>query len=281
MIESHQMPSDCHLRNWRERMPILRWAGSKRRLVPVLRTYWNKNHRRYLEPFAGSACLFFSLNPKRAILGDVNHELIATYLEVKYRVDGVIRELAALRPSREQYDTLRALSPSCLDASARAARFIYLNRFCFNGLYRTNLEGRFNVPYSGERCGALPSSDHLKQCSRTIRHARLINADFECVLSKAERGDFVYMDPPFAVRARRVFREYDPSAFMHGDIARLRSWMDKLAAARVTFVVSYAESEEADILRKGFDHQTVSVRRNIAGFAAKRFLSNEILISNV
>jgi len=281
VIDSRQMPPNRNVPNGRDRSPILRWAGSKRRLVPVLRTYWNKNHSRYLEPFAGSACLFFSLNPTRAILGDVNHELIATYLEVKYRVDGVIRELAKLRLSREQYNTLRALSPCRLDASARAARFIYLNRFCFNGLYRTNLEGRFNVPFSGERCGALPSSDHLKQCSRTLRHARLINADFECVLSIAERGDLVYMDPPFAVRGRRVFREYDPSAFAHRDVARLRSWMDKLAAARVTFVVSYAESEEADILRKGFDHQTVSVRRNIAGFAARRYLSNEILISNV
>jgi len=281
VIDSRQMPPNRNVPNGRDRAPILRWAGSKRRLVPVLRTYWNKNHSRYLEPFAGSACLFFSLNPTRAILGDVNHELIATYLEVKYRVDGVIRELAKLRLSREQYNTLRALSPCRLDASARAARFIYLNRFCFNGLYRTNLEGRFNVPFSGERCGALPSSDHLKQCSRTLRHARLINADFECVLSIAERGDLVYMDPPFAVRGRRVFREYDPSAFAHRDVARLRSWMDKLAAARVTFVVSYAESEEADILRKGFDHQTVSVRRNIAGFAARRYLSNEILISNV
>ena len=281
MIDSRQMPPNCDLPNGRGCAPFLRWAGSKRRLVPALRTYWNKNHRQYLEPFAGSACLFFSLNPTRAILGDVNPDLVATYLEVKYRVDGVVRELAKLLPSREQYNTLRALSPCRLDASARAARLIYLNRFCFNGLYRTNLEGRFNVPYSGERCGALPSSGHLKECSRALRHARLINADFECVLSKAERGDFVYMDPPFAVRARRVFREYDPSAFTHRDIARLRSWMDKLAAARVTFVVSYAESEEADILRRGFDHQTVSVRRNIAGFAAKRFLSNEILISNV
>ena len=191
MIDSRQMPPNRNVPNGRDRAPILRWAGSKRRLVPVLRTYWNKNHSRYLEPFAGSACLFFSLNPTRAILGDVNHELIATYLEVKYRVDGVIRELAKLRLSREQYNTLRALSPCRLDASARAARFIYLNRFCFNGLYRTNLEGRFNVPFSGERCGALPSSDHLKQCSRTLRHARLINADFECVLSKAERGESI------------------------------------------------------------------------------------------
>lgn len=274
------MPSDYDLHHGQTCAPFLRWAGSKRRLLPVLRTYWNKSHKRYLEPFAGSACLFFSLNPPRAILGDLNPELIATYLEVKYRLDGVIRELAKLRQSKEQYNTLRAITLGRLDASARAARFIYLNRFCFNGLYRTNLEGKFNVPYSGQQCGALPSVDRLKQCSRTIRRARLMNVDFEGVLTRSERGDLVYMDPPFAVRARRIFREYDPSTFTHEDIARLRSWMDRLAAARINFVVSYAESEEADILRKGFDYQIVSVRRSIAGFAAHRCLSNEILISN-
>ena len=261
--------------------PFLRWAGSKRRIVPILRSYWNKDHQRFLEPFAGSACLFFSLKPPRAILGDLNPELIATYLEVKYRVEGVIEHLANLRQSKRQYLALRSTNPHHLSPPARAGRFIYLNRFCFNGLYRTNLEGKFNVPYSGERCGDLPDGELLRECSRHIRHARLMNADFECVLEQARKGDFVYMDPPFAVRARRVFREYDPRTFTPEDTTRLRSWMEKLAVARISFVVSYAESDEADILRKGFACQTVSVRRNIAGFAANRTLHNEVLISNI
>jgi len=272
---------DHHASPVRDCAPFLRWAGSKRRLLPILQTYWKKSHKRYLEPFAGSACLFFALKVPRAILGDLNPELIATYLEVKYRVQGVIRELTRLRQSKKQYLALRSVNPAELSASARAARFIYLNRFCFNGLYRTNLEGRFNVPYSGDRCGELPSAELLKKCSRKIRHARLMEADFERVLEQAQRGDLVYMDPPFAVRAHRVFREYDPGTFKPEDITRLRSWLDKLAAARIAFVVSYAECEEADILSKGFDYQTVSVRRNIAGFAAHRAISNEILISNI
>ena len=89
------------------------------------------------------------------------------------------------------------------------------------------------------------------------------------------------MDPPFAVRGRRVFRQYDPSTFNHGDIKRLRKWLVKLDAANINFVVSYAESEEADILRKHFGYETVSVRRNIAGFASHRALTNELLISNI
>ncbi|MGI8961401.1 MAG: DNA adenine methylase [Bryobacteraceae bacterium] len=262
--------------------PFLRWAGSKRKLLPILRTYWNNKYKRYLEPFAGSACLFFSLNPTRAILGDLNPELISTYLEVKYRVEGLLAEMGKLLPesSKEEYLRLRSTQPHLLTASARAARFLYLNRFCFNGIYRTNLKGEFNVPYGGKRCGAAPNAQMLKICSTRMRRARLVNTDFEGVLKHAEKGDFVYMDPPFAVRARRVFSQYDPSTFTTEDIARLRRWMEKLDARGIDFVVSYAESDEADVLRKSFRYETVSVRRNVAGFAENRILTQELLISN-
>ncbi len=262
--------------------PFLRWAGSKRRLLPVLQTFWTTEHKRYLEPFAGSACLFFALKPPKAILGDLNRELIATYIEVKHRVDGVLDELGGLSlADREEYKRLRGIDPAELSSSARAARFIYLNRFCFNGIYRTNLLGKFNVPYSGERCGAFPKAEVFRRCSRRLQNARFIKGDFERVLQHAEKGDLVYMDPPFAVRARRVFRQYDPSTFTPEDIKRLRSWMERLNASRINFVVSYAESEEADILRRNFAHEIVSVRRNIAGFVARRAVTNELLISNI
>jgi DNA adenine methylase len=108
-----------------------------------------------------------------------------------------------------------------------------------------------------------------------------VRGDFEKVLKHAQRGDLVYMDPPYAVQARRVFRQYDPSTFTHDDIARLRSWMERLNNAGIDFVVSYAESEEADILKKGFSYETIAVRRNVAGFAAHRSMTNELLISNI
>jgi DNA adenine methylase len=261
--------------------PFLRWAGSKRRLLPVLTSFWTDKHKRYVEPFAGSACLFFALKPPKAILGDLNPELISTYIEVKYRVGAVLRELGKLPPwDKEEYSRLRSLDTSTLSPHVRAARFIYLNRFCFNGIYRTNLSGQFNVPYSGDRCGAVPENGVFQHCSRRLRRARFVNGDFEQVLRHAEKGDLVYMDPPYAVRARRVFREYDPSTFTHEDIARLRSWMERLNAAGINFVVSYAESDEADALKKNFSYETVAVRRNIAGFAAHRSMANELLISN-
>jgi len=262
--------------------PFLRWAGSKRRLLPVLQTFWTIKHKRYVEPFAGSACLFFAIRPPKAILGDLNPELIATYIEVKYRVGAVLKELKTLRPAdREEYKRLRGIDISTMTPPARAARLIYLNRYCFNGIYRTNLAGQFNVPYSGVRCGAVPGDDVFQKCSNRLRRARFVNGDFENVLKYAEKGDLVYMDPPFAVRARRVFRQYDPSTFTSEDIGRLRGWMERLNAARINFVVSYAESDEADVLLRNFSYETVSVRRNIAGFAGHRTLTNELLISNI
>lgn len=266
----------------RDCAPFLRWAGSKRRLLPVLQTFWTKKHKRYIEPFAGSACLFFALRPPKAILGDLNPELIATYIEVKYRIAAVLKELKRLKPSdKSEYKRLRAIDISTMTPPARAARFIYLNRYCFNGIYRTNLLGQFNVPFSGVRCGSVPSDDVFEKCSSRLRTVRFMKGDFEKVLQHTQKGDLVYMDPPFAVRARRVFREYDPSTFTHEDISRLRSWMERLNSGGINFVVSYAESDEADILRRNFSYETVSVRRNIAGFTGSRILTNELLISNI
>jgi len=234
-----------------------------------------------VEPFAGSACLFFAIKPPKAILGDLNPELIATYIEVKYRVGDVLAELKALRPEdKEEYLRLREIDISTMNPAARAARFIYLNRYCFNGIYRTNLAGKFNVPYSGVRCGGFPADDLFRKCSRRLGKTRFMRGDFERVLKQAKAGDLVYMDPPFAVRERRVFSEYDPSTFTSDDIKRLRGWMETLGGKGISFIVSYAESAEADVLKDGFTYRTVEVRRNIAGFAAHRAMSNEIIISN-
>jgi DNA adenine methylase len=275
------MPPDAIVPPVQDCQPFLRWAGSKRRLLPTLQTFWTKKHKRYVEPFAGSACLFFAIKPPKAILGDLNPELIATYIEVKYRIGDVLAELKALRPEdKEEYLRLREIDISTMNPAARAARFIYLNRYCFNGIYRTNLAGKFNVPYSGVRCGGFPADDLFRKCSRRLGKTRFMRGDFERVLKQAKAGDLVYMDPPFAVRERRVFSEYDPSTFTSDDIRRLRGWMEALDGKGISFIVSYAESAEADVLKDGFTYRTVEVRRNIAGFAAHRAMSNEIIISN-
>lgn len=261
--------------------PFLRWAGSKRQLLPMLSKYWANDCPRYIEPFVGSASLFFNLAPTSAILGDVNAELMATYQQIKSNLSAVVAELGKMKKSKEVYTRLRATKPSTLKPEKRAARLIYLNRFCFNGLYRTNRIGEFNVPFSGDRTGELPTAEALKRCSSCLQSAELVSGGFERTLEFAQPGDFVYMDPPFSVVARRVFNEYDASGFSQRQLIVLRDWLVQLNNNGIRFLVSYAESEEGILLSKGFYVEIVDVRRNIAGFAANRRKTKELLISNI
>lgn len=263
-----------------EAKSFLRWAGSKRQLIPELSAYWQGSFNRYVEPFCGSATLFFKLAPTSAILGDINAELIETYSQVRKSPLSIAETLKKLRKGRTRYLELRALDPGKMDPAMRAARFIYLNRYCFNGLYRTNLAGRFNVPYGGDRSGNLPSLQELEACASLLQRAKLIAGGFEKTLNMVKRGDFVYMDPPFNVRSKRVFREYNPSAFGSATLEILRQWLERLDRLGATFLVSYAESDEANALAKSFNTKLVTVKRNISGFVEGRVAANELLITN-
>jgi DNA adenine methylase len=260
--------------------PFLRWAGSKRQILPILAEYFSEEYERYIEPFAGSAALFFRLLPKRAVLGDLNLELMSTYRQVKHSPDEVISELSKHKKNKVVFLGLRKTDPKTLRPAARAARFIYLNRNCYNGLYRTNANGRFNVPYGGVKSGNVPSYELLHRCSKALRCAKLISGDFEKTLLIVHAGDFVYMDPPFSVSERRVFTEYGAYSFTRIDVSRLRSSMEKLHEIGARFVVSYADSDEARALERGFYNRSILVKRNIAGYADSRTETKEIIISN-
>jgi DNA adenine methylase len=234
-----------------------------------------------VEPFAGSASLFFNIAPSAALLSDINVDLIATYSQIKTNLPAVLRSLYKIKKGPENYMRMRAMDPSKLSPAMRAARFIFLNRYCFNGLYRTNRAGKFNVPYGGDRSGDLPTKLHLKACSSCLKTARLVSCGFSTTLEAVVSGDFVYMDPPYSVKAQRVFNEYDASAFSEKQLKLVKQWMRKLDRKGIPFLVSYANSDEGDFLSKGYHTQVVSVKRNIAGFAANRRRSDELLISNV
>lgn len=259
---------------------FLRWAGSKKQLLPKLSEFWNDSFDRYVEPFVGSASLYFYLSPKKSLLSDINEELIVTYKQIAKDVNSVLKELKTLKKSEKHYYYIRSLRPETLDLNKRAARFIYLNRYCFNGLYRTNAKGEFNVPYCGEDRGVIPPDEIFINASRILKRTHLFANSYEDTLKKVKRGDFVYIDPPYSVGSKPIFNQYDKSKFDMNDIFRLRKWMEVLDKKGAHFVVSYAESEEANLLKKGFNCQTISVRRSIAGFINKRIPTNEVIISN-
>ena len=260
--------------------PLLRWAGSKRQLVPQLASYWRTDNARYIEPFAGSACLFFHLEPPTAMLGDINRELIETYQVVQSQPQDLFQALNRWTNQADEYYRVRAMDLTILDQIQRAARFIYLNRFCFNGLYRTNRSGRFNVPYGGYKSGSLPSLQQLFKASELLDRTELLAEDFALTIKHVRAGDFVYLDPPFSVTGQRIFKEYGRTTFAESDLARLRQALVELDDLGATFLLSYADSPEATMLAEGFTTKRITARRNIAGFTGSRRTFGELLITN-
>jgi DNA adenine methylase len=258
--------------------PLLRWAGSKRRLLPVLRASAPKEFERYIEPFCGSICLFVDLKPKKAVLSDNNPELIHFYRTLRHR-PAHIGKLAAAMPLTESfYYELRALNPVTLSSNDRAARFLYLNRFCFNGVYRTNKQGQFNVP-RGKHMGALPSVEEITNFGRFIRSAEFHAADFEELLDIATTGDFVYLDPPYA-GASRDRGEYGINAFKEIDIVRLTDACNRASKRGAKVLLSYADLPIMRALLPNWGVRELDVLRSVSGFSRGRGMVQEILISN-
>ena len=210
--------------------PLFRWAGSKRKLLPILTSYVPKKINRYIEPFAGSACLFFALKPQKAVLGDINEELLFTYQVLKNHPRILSRATLGFAVSEEQYYTLRKLNPESLNSIDRAARFIYLNRYCFNGVYRTNKKGEFNVP-RGVNTGNIQDEACFYRFSVALRNADLRANDFTDCLEDVQEGDFIYLDPPYAVAGKPRAGEYGNNCFDESDINRLVECLIKIDEA--------------------------------------------------
>jgi DNA adenine methylase len=232
-----------------------------------------------VEPFAGSACLFFELAPEAAVLGDSNKELIEVYRVVRDEPERLYRRLCRIRRDLPTYRRWRHLNPKALDRETRALRFLYLNRNCFNGIYRTNMDGAFNVPM-GRRPGAYFSKDDLLNCSRLLQRTTLVAGDFVKTLERVTAGDFVYLDPPYAVTSRRIFKEYGKKTFDAADIPRLSDSLAAIVRRNADFLVSYADCTEARALAVEWHSVRLPIRRHVAGFTGDRKKAYEWLISN-
>ncbi|SUA88978.1 DNA adenine methylase [Pandoraea pulmonicola] len=260
------------------RSPI-RWAGSKRKLLLQLQELAPTAFDRYVEPFCGSLCLFVALKPKNALVGDINSELIHFYRIISWR-PRVVAELAhALPIDSATYYRLRSIAPNTLSAEQRAARFLYLNRFCFNGVYRTNRAGYFNVS-RGRHTGSIPNIEELLAFGRLIRNAEFHCSDFENIVANAGEGDFVYLDPPYAGRDVRDRGEYGPGAFKMSDMQRLFSAVQMASNRGAKILISYADLPIVRDLFCKWNLTRVEVARNVSGFTAGRTSVSEIILRN-
>ena len=260
---------------------FIRWAGSKKQSLWKLREYWSDSCARYIEPFAGSASLFFDIEPRSALLGDINRHLTSTMRELQKDPTRVVECLRRLPRGAPHYYRIRSEPGGEFSPAERAARFIYLNRYCFNGLYRTNTQGNFNVPYGPPKSGREIDEEAIFSAARLLRNAEIVTSDFVMTLEEARRGDFVYMDPPYVVARRRIFSEYGVGSFSETDLERLGRALKQLDNVGAKFVVTYADSSEARRLFSGWRTTRFRAKRNISGFLSGRRSAFEIIATNM
>lgn len=262
--------------------PFLRWAGGKRWLVSRL-SQKIPPFKTYYEPFLGSGAVFFSIRPKNAILSDSNPELINCFKCVRNHCGSVMGVLDKLEVSTSMYYKIRDTLYHRADSVRRAAYFIYLNRTCWNGLYRVNRQGRFNVP-AGEvsRVKELYNRQQLITASELLKKAKLRCCDFEVALKTAESGDFVYCDPPYiTTHLDNGFIKYNSKLFCEVDELRLAKMGRTLVDSRVSVLISNASHPLIRQLYDGPFYKTEVVRSSlIAADSRKRTKFAEILISN-
>ena len=261
--------------------PFLKWVGGKTSLLPELLRHVPARYRRYHEPFVGGGALFFAVAPRRAVLSDNNGELVHCYRQVRDDVHGVLDALARHVYERTHYQNVRALDPFHLSPAERAARFIYLNKTCFNGLWRVNRAGRFNVPIGRYSNPRFYDPGALIAASSALARTDLLHAPFEQALAKAAPGDFVYLDPPYdPVSATSSFASYTADGFTWDDQKRLARACIALNRRGVRFLLSNSATDRVRELYRGFEHRLVRAPRFINSKAESRGRVDELLVFN-
>lgn len=264
------------------RSPLLRWAGSKRKYLNTLRKFTSRTPHRYIEPFCGSASLFFELSPKQSVLADINRPLIDFYRGVQKDPAAVYDAMLALPRDEKTYYEVRSNFTTEPNPIKRAAYFYYLNKNCFNGLYRTSKQGAFNVPFSKSRTGRYPSKEVFIKSSARLSGAQLLCADFERVIREhAKSGDLIYLDPPYSSLGRYPFREYFPGSFCVADVERMSALLDYIDEVKANFILTYSRGLPIDIAKRGWRRFDFLTRRNIAGNPHLRRQVRDMLVTNI
>lgn len=258
---------------------FLKWAGGKTRIASVVAALAPDDFGTYVEPFCGSAAVFFALAPTRAVLADANEDLIVCLRAVRQDPVAVMRRLDRMPNTRRYFDKVRRQDVSRLKEIDRAARVIYLNKTAFRGLWRVNRAGGFNTPY-GEYRRPYYRREVLLKASEALASAEILSADFADVLERANRGDYVYLDPPYVPdRKWGDFTRYTAGQFGPADQQRLATCLRILDQRRVRWLMTNSNTPAVRELYDSYKLSTVSTRRDITLQAADRS-STDLVIAN-
>lgn len=245
--------------------PFLKWAGGKTQLLSELSEYIPLDINKYIEPFIGGGAFYFFLNPREAVIADLNEELIITYKAVQNNVAEVIEILKEYKHEESFYYDIRALKPQNLSLAERAARLIYMNKTCFNGLYRVNKKGEFNVPY-GKGNGSFLNEESLRDAHEFLEGTKIVHSDYLDVLKKyADEGDFIFLDPPYyPVGGYSDFKRYTKEFFYHEDHVNLKNEFDRLVQLGCNVILTNSDHPVILDLYKDYEIQSVETRRTIS-----------------
>lgn len=261
-------------------VPFLKWAGGKRWLVSGHSSLFPAQYNKYIEPFLGSAAVYFHLAPKRALLTDVNPDLINVYQVIQRDWLALVEMLRSYqeRHSDEYYYAVRAAALD--DRIDRAARFIYLNRTCWNGLYRVNKKGLFNVP-RGTKDSVILDTDDFEATARFMKGAVIKVADFESSIDRAKSGDLIFVDPPYTAKHNQNgFLKYNENIFSWEDQLRLKCALERADTRGALIVLTNANHKSVRDLYSGFRKQTLSRQSVLAGRVSARGATEELVVRN-
>ena len=269
----------------KETYPIVKWVGGKRQLMFELLKNMPKSYNRYFEPFIGGGALFFELQPENAYISDMNEELINLYSVVRDNVYELISDLNKHEISKEYFLEIRNLDRTNeyknLSNVQRASRFIYLNRTCFNGLYRVNSQGQFNVPFGNYKNPRIVDENNLLNCSELLKNTEIKCADFSEILTKVKKGDFVYFDPPYVpLNETSSFTSYTKDGFDMDMQFKLRDICDELDSMGVKFMLSNSDTKFVNELYSNYEIKKVFASRAVNANAEGRGKITEVLVRN-
>lgn len=267
--------------------PIVKWVGGKRQLLTEIMPLIKKNCSTYVEPFVGGGAVFFDLQPKKAIINDFNSELINVYMVVRDFSEELISELEKHNKNNNEdyYYEIRALDRtpgfSKLSNIEKAARILYLNKTCYNGLYRVNSSGQFNSPYGKYKNPNIVNAISLRAMSKYLRNNKIDikQGDYRDTLKGLRRGAFVYLDPPYMpISSSSSFTGYTENGFLYEHQLLLKKECDKLREKGISFLQSNSDCPEIRELYSDYNIKTVQAKRTINSNAKKRGEINEVLI---
>lgn len=268
-----------------ETYPIVKWVGGKRQLMFELLKNMPENYNRYFEPFIGGGALFFELQPDNAYISDMNEELINLYQVVRDNVDKLITDLKKHDISKEYFMEIRNIDRTeeykNWSNVKKASRFIYLNRTCFNGMYRVNSKGEFNVPFGHYKNPRILDENNLINCSNLLQKTEIKHADFSEILTKVQKGDFVYFDPPYVpLSETSSFTSYTKDGFDIDMQFKLRDVCDELDSMGVKFLLSNSDTKLVNELYENYNIKKVFASRQINANADGRGKITEVLVRN-